>query len=139
MTLEYTGGCLCGAVRYRFTAAPITTRVCWCRDCQYLGAGSGTVNSGFPTSALTVEGPLTDYVRQAASGNTMHRRFCSACGTPMFSAAESRPQWVFVRVGTLDDPGAVTPVLTIWAASAPSWASIDDNLQCIAGQPPPAG
>lgn len=45
--MEITGGCLCGSVRYRFAAAPIVTRVCWCRDCQYPGAGSGTVNVCF--------------------------------------------------------------------------------------------
>jgi hypothetical protein len=137
MSLQYTGGCLCGAVRYRITAAPLTTRVCWCRDCQYFGAGSGTVNAGFPSSALSVEGTLTDYVSTAASGNTMHRRFCPACGTPVFSAAESRPTVVFVRVGTLDEPSAVTPVQTIWAASAPAWAAIDENVPCVAAQPPP--
>ena len=46
-----TGGCLCRAVRFQASAAPIVTRVCWCRLCQYLGAGSGTVNACFPSEA----------------------------------------------------------------------------------------
>ena len=32
----HRGGCLCGAVRYRFDAAPLATVACHCRDCQKL-------------------------------------------------------------------------------------------------------
>jgi hypothetical protein len=133
-----TGGCLCRAVRYQFSAAPIVTRVCWCRLCQYLGAGSGTVNTCFASNALTVEGELADFQSVADSGNKMHRRFCRVCGTPLFSAAESRPHLVFVRAGTLDDPEVARPAATIWTAQAPTWACIDSRLPNIAGQPPPA-
>lgn len=133
-----SGGCLCGAVRYRINAPPITTRNCWCRLCQYLGAGSGTVNAAFPSDAVRVEGDLTDYVSVADSGNAMHRRFCPVCGTPVFSAAESRPHLVFVRVGTLDKPEIAAPAMTIWTAAAPSWACIDQRTPRLAGQPPPA-
>ncbi len=50
--MAISGGCLCGAVRYTASAAPIVTRVCWCRVCQYIGAGSGTVNVCFPSEQL---------------------------------------------------------------------------------------
>ena len=30
----FTGGCLCGAVRYRITAAPVEALYCHCRMCQ---------------------------------------------------------------------------------------------------------
>src|ERR1700733_9379017 len=97
-----TGGCLCRAVRYEITAAPIVTRVCWCRLCQYIGAGSGTVNVCFASAALTVHGEPRVYRRVADSGNDMQRGFCPGCGTHLFSAADSRPHLVFVRAGTLD-------------------------------------
>ena len=136
--MQITGGCLCGAVRYRVAAAPIVTRVCWCRLCQYLGAGSGTVNTCFPSEAISIEGELGDFKSVADSGNIMHRRFCTACGTQLFSEAEARPHLIFVRAGTLDDPELAKPSVTIWTESAPIWACIDAALPTFTKQAPPA-
>jgi hypothetical protein len=135
--MEVTGGCLCGAVRYRITAAPMVTRLCWCRVCQYLAAGNATVNTCFPSNALTVEGQLSVFTLTADSGNVMHRRFCGKCGTQMFSEAESRPHLIFVRAGTLDDPKVVKPAMTIWTSAAPPWACIDERIPRVDRQPPP--
>ena len=134
------GGCLCGAVRYAVEAeAPLGVRQCWCRICQYLGAGSGTVNAIFARYAVTVSGPLTDYVSVADSGSIMHRRFCPACGSPLFSEAEPRPHVIVVRVGALDDPSLAAPRGIIWTKSAPAWACFDPALpRSEAGAPPPA-
>lgn len=135
--MEITGGCLCRAVRFRITAAPIATRLCWCRLCQYLASGNATVNVVFPSDAISVEGELCDYRSIAASGNVMHRRFCPTCGTQLFSAAESRPHLIIVRNGALDDTGLLAPSATIWTSEAPEWAWIDEALPQHAGQPPP--
>lgn len=134
---EVTGGCLCGAVRYRVAAPPIITRLCWCRVCQYLAAGHATVNVCFPSDAIRIEGPLSDYRSVADSGNVMHRRFCGTCGTPMFSEAEARPHLIFVRAGTLDDASIAKPSMNIWTASAPAWACLDGKIPSVPGQPPP--
>jgi len=137
--MQIAGGCLCGSVRFRITAAPIITRACWCRLCQYLGAGSSTVNVCFPREAVAVEGETRDYRSVADSGNVMHRRFCPQCGTPLFSEAEARPHLIFVRAGTLDDPEIAKPAATIWTSAAPTWACIDERIPRVEGQPPPAG
>jgi hypothetical protein len=136
--MKITGKCLCGAVRWESSEAPIVTRWCWCRECQYLGGGSGTVNSAFRTATFKVIGKTSDHVGIANSGNRMHRRFCPVCGTPLFSEAEVRPHLIFVRVGTFDDPDLAKPAMTIWTASAPSWACINEDLPRLEGQPPPA-
>lgn len=137
MSTEVTGGCLCGALRYRISAQPLLTRVCWCRLCQYLAAGSGSVNVCFPSQALTLEGKLSDFRSVADSGNIMHRSFCPVCGTQVLSASEARPHLVFVRAGTLDDSEVAKPSATIWISQAPSWACINQDLPRIAAQPPP--
>ena len=131
------GGCLCGAVRYRTAAEPITTRLCWCRVCQFIAAGNATVNICLPTAGFSITGELRDFVSIADSGNRMHRRFCPTSGTHLFSESESRPHLVFVRVGTLDDREIARPAATIWTASAPSWACVDERLPKSEGQPPP--
>jgi hypothetical protein len=135
--MEIHGGCLCRKVRYRISAQPIAMRLCWCRVCQYLGAGNATVNVVFPSNAITIEGELRDYQSIAASGNRMHRRFCPACGTQLFSESEARPHLIIVRNGTLDDTELLAPGATIWTAEAPEWAWIDESLPQHAGQPPP--
>ena len=123
-----TGGCLCKEVRYESKSDPIITRVCWCRVCQYLGAGSGTVNVCFPTPSFTVHGTTRVYRSVADSGNVMHRRFCPKCGTHVFAQSEARPHLMSVRAGTLDEPEIGKPSLTIWTAQAPSWAPIDPRI-----------
>jgi hypothetical protein len=137
MHMTISGGCLCGAVRYESSAGPKITRVCWCRDCQYLGAGSGTVNVFFPTDSFTVRGETRTYKSVADSGNVILRRFCPTCGTPLFTAAEVRPHIIGVRAGTLDDPNLVAPAVTIWTASAPRWACISESIPRVERQPPP--
>lgn len=136
--MTITGRCLCGAVRWKSAQLPIVTRVCWCRECQYIGAGSGTVNACFRTAAFTVTGETRDHRSVADSGNQMHRRFCPSCGTPLFSEAETRPHLIFVRVGTFDNPNLAEPAMTIWTSSAPQWARIDETLAQVEKQPPPA-
>jgi hypothetical protein len=137
--MPISGGCLCKQLRYEIAAdAPIAARVCWCRLCQYLGAGSGTANVVFPSEAITIAGESKSYTSIADSGSVMHRSFCPECGTPVFSEAETRPHQIIVRAGTLDDPELGKPTATIWTSSAPSWACIDATQPRGEGQTAPA-
>lgn len=134
---ERTGGCLCGQVRYRLTAEPVMSRICWCRDCQHI-AGNGTVNAVFPSSAIEISGTLGEYTSAAASGNQVRRRFCPDCGCHVLADSTGRMGLTVVRVGTLDDPSSVKPIANIWSASAPGWACLDPGLDRIEHQPLPA-
>ena len=131
------GGCLCGAVRYEMDAEPITTRICWCRVCQYFATGNAAVSVCFPSAGMSIVGETRDFASVADSGNKMHRRFCPVCGTHLFSEAEVRPHLIFVRAGSLDDLEIARPAATIWTAQAPSWACMDESLPSFEGQPPP--
>jgi hypothetical protein len=135
--LPITGGCLCGAIRYSVDAQPLGARTCWCRLCQYVAAGSATVNVIFPAEAVKIEGPLRTFDRVADSGNHLTRGFCPDCGTPVTSFAAERPHLMILRAGTLDDPGLIGPTAIIWADAAPDWAHLDPALPRHAAQAPP--
>jgi hypothetical protein len=137
--MSHQAGCLCGAVRLTIGADPIGVRQCWCRLCQYLSAGGGTVNVVFPTDVVSTTGEVRWTHQVADSGTQMRRGFCPECGTPIFSLAESRPHLTIVRAGTLDDPEIGKPQAAIWTSEAPSWACFDPELTLFERQPPPAG
>jgi len=136
-TLPITGGCLCGAVRFSIDAEPMAARTCWCRLCQYLGGGTAQVNVCFPSDKVSISGALTVYEGVADSGNLMRRGFCPTCGTPITSAAASRPHLLFIRAGALDDPNLMGPQATIWTEQAPDWALISDAIPRYPEQIPP--
>jgi len=133
----FNGSCLCGQVHFRILAEPGASRICWCRDCQKLAA-NGTVNAVFPSEAIEVTGTLAQFIKTADSGNQITRRFCAQCGTQIFSDSTGRPGLTVVRLGTLDEPSAITPTANIWTASAPDWACINTSLEQFQGAPPAA-
>jgi hypothetical protein len=133
---ERTGHCLCGAVSFTLSVEPLATRVCWCRDCQHL-ASNGTVNILVPADALAVSGTLAEHTKKAESGNEVTRQFCPTCGTHLFAKSSGRPLFRVVRTGNLDEPSSIKPSMNIWAASAPSWACLDPQLERVEHQPGP--
>ena len=133
--MAITGGCLCKAVRYEASAEPVTVRTCWCRTCQYVSAGSATVNVVFPSDKIRITGTTAEYESIADSGTHMFRAFCPGCGTPLFTRSDARPHLIGVRAGSLDDPELGRPQLTIWTSRAPSWACIDPGIPRDERQP----
>ena len=117
----FSGGCLCGKVRYASTADPVMTAVCHCTHCQKQAGSAYSVIVGVPRPALTVTGPLKDYVDKGESGLPVHRNFCPECGSPILTLVDAMPQLTFVKAGTLDDTSTLNPTMEIFCSSAQAW------------------
>jgi hypothetical protein len=135
--MQVSGGCLCKSIRFTVEGPPLASRVCWCRLCQYLGAGNGMTSVCFRSEGLQITGEPGWFESIADSGNVMQRGFCTTCGTPLFSRALIRPHLIFIRAGALDDPELLPPQMVIWTSEAPAWAVLDPALPQFEGQPPP--
>ncbi|MBN2751797.1 MAG: GFA family protein [Rhodospirillaceae bacterium] len=131
------GGCLCGNVRYRFEATPLAHIACHCRDCQYLSGGAESNIVAIPRSTFSITaGQEQIYRSTAESGTSVWRSFCPICGTPLFSGSAHRPELIFIRVGSLDDPSIYTRQIHIWTHSAPAWHLMEPNLPRTEKNPP---
>lgn len=131
------GGCQCGAVRYRLTAAPLSVYACHCKDCQRF---SGTTHSlSMVVRAGDVEltkGELWGFDKLADSGRTVRMMGCQTCGTKIWNVPLAAPEFLIVKPGTLDDIGWIKPIGSIWAASRPAWVELNPDEPNFDGQPP---
>lgn len=134
--MSYTGRCACGAVSLAFSAEPIATRQCWCRQCQQIASGGPTQNAIFKNDHVTIEGTLASNAWDAASGNTLTFYFCPSCGTQIYAQSSARLYLKTVRFGVIDEPHGLKPDAVIWTDDAPAWAQIDPSLESWPQQPP---
>ena len=129
MSDEMTGGCLCGAVRYRITARPKLQLACHCKNCQRVSGSAFSLSCLVPHEAFTLEGELKLYVGEADSGNKTRRWFCPTCGTGIYVEVAARPDAVALRAGTLDDASWFKPRVNLWTDSKQDWVPIDPKCK----------
>ena len=128
--MEVTGGCLCGAVRYRYSGEFLRQPICHCRDCQRWSGSAFHVGVIVRKSGFTLSGELRTYRATGDSGRWIDRSFCPACGTGLLHVLEVRgPDIVVIKAGTLDDPGVVVPNYEIFSRSRLPWVSIDADTE----------
>ena len=103
-----TGGCQCGAVRYRIGRLGRPT-ICHCRMCQ-------KAFGGFFAALVTARD--SKWTRGAPSyfqsSDKIRRGYCADCGTPLTYEAEDGLE---MAIGTLDNPALAAPVAQVNAAS----------------------
>jgi hypothetical protein len=136
MNDSFTGGCLCGAVRYECSTAPAMAGHCHCVDCRK-ASGTGHCSHMMVTKeGVTVTGEVKVYDAPADSGNIVGRAFCPNCGCAVHSVNSAMPDMIFLRASSLDDPEVFKPQFVVYAGRAPSWDYVDPELKTFETIPP---
>ena len=131
----FTGGCLCGDVRYE-ARDPIDAGYCHCRLCQRASGAPLLAWAAFPTTTFShTKGEPATYHSSAAG----RRDFCASCGTQIAFRDTRTPERIDVNIGSLDDPAAIEPEYHIWVGSRIPWLEIADDLPRYADDGPDAG
>ena len=121
----WTGGCLCGALRYEATVSKSENWYCHCRMCQK-ATGSAVSTSAIikKTQLRMLKGKAKFYQSSA----DIERGFCENCGSPMFFRP-IKEDWISILSGTLDDPEVAPPEGHYGIESRISWLKIADDLK----------
>ncbi|MCR9280002.1 MAG: GFA family protein [Pseudomonadaceae bacterium] len=136
MSEQHSGGCLCGNLRYQFSAdAVISAHHCHCRDCQKsTGSGKATIVL-LPTEALKIDGAMRVFTVTGSAGSHVTRGFCGDCGSPVISYVEEDPSMRFVKAGSLDDSSWLTIDSSFWSETATHWSGVTDEAPSFPGNP----
>lgn len=99
-----TGGCQCGAVRFRLSGLGRAS-ICHCRMCQKaFGSFFGPL-----VGARGLEWTRGEPARFQSS-NAVRRGFCQKCGTPLTYEYDGG---VEIAIGALDEPARAAPVIQV--------------------------
>ncbi len=103
--LEYSGGCQCGAVRFRVRGRLSDASICHCRMCQ-------KAFGAYYAPLVSVRGTEFSWTRgepkRFASSSLVSRGFCAECGTPLTYEA---PDGIAIAAGAFDTPERLPPLI----------------------------
>ena len=122
---RYTGGCLCGAVRFSIEGAMRQVIACHCGQCLRTHGNFGAYTSCDETRLHLEE---TRGLAWYVSSEFAKRGFCRICGSSLFWKPEAAA-YVAVSAGALDDAGPLKLAKHIFTADKPGWYAITDGLE----------
>ena len=132
-----TGGCQCGACRYRITGPIQDLYCCHCAECR------GQSSSAFGISAIVAvadfeltAGAPKRWRRPTSSGAGMDCCFCPDCGARLWHQSRDDPGSISVKGGTLDTPPDLTRAKHIWVSRKLEGVILPSGVETWPEEPP---
>jgi hypothetical protein len=127
--LPFTGGCLCGAVRFEVTEPLVSSGYCHCTRCQRRTGTAASPGARIAPGSLRVLAGA-EHIKAYEPDHGFAKVFCSACGSALWSQSQEDPEVVSIRLGALDDDPGIRPTYRQFVAYAAPWEPIpDDGLE----------
>ena len=128
-----SGGCQCGAVRYRVDGALTSPHICHCRMCQKAAGNYFMPLANAAKAEFTVtRGEIAWFY----SSDPVRRGFCARCGTPLIIETISAPH-LNITLGSLDESAAVAPLRQYGIEAKMPWFARLESLPGAATEDDP--
>jgi hypothetical protein len=136
--MTYSGGCLCGAIRYEIGRKHLNAMHCYCGMCRKAhGTAFSTHLVVRPDQLRWLPGNTARVAHESSPG--AFREFCPDCGTHVLVHGQTGDDTVAVPAGTLDGNPQVTIIGHMYTAERVGWHAITDELPQHPGWPPGFG
>ncbi len=97
---NYTGGCLCGAVKYRVHGPLRPVIACHCEQCRRTSGHYVAATAARNEDFALIEDRGLEWYRSSARAR---RGFCRTCGSSLFWKPADKDR-IHIMAGTLDQP-----------------------------------
>ena len=124
------GGCLCGAIRYRFTGEPKALGLCHCISCRRAAGAPAVAWTVVPRASFEI---LAGSPVRFRSSPPVERTFCGKCGTPLTYQSDEAPLTIDITTASLDRPERCPPKKEIWLDHRIPWMATNPSLEHYAG------
>ena len=130
----YEGGCTCRQVRYRMTSRPLIVHCCHCTWCQRETGTAFALNAMIESDCVQLlQGEMLVIDTPSNSGKGQRVSRCPKCLVAVWSNYVGAGDALrFVRVGTLDEPGALPPDIHIFTTSKQPWLVLPPGTPAVA-------
>ena len=126
MTDVYTGGCQCGAVRYRVAGPVRHASICNCRMCQKALGNVFGAWVEFDAPVQWTRGRPSLF----RSSLKVQRGFCNQCGTPLtYQWGDNNPA---ITIGSFDRPNQIVPTGELARDTGVAFLSAPNKFQALA-------
>lgn len=122
-----TGSCLCGALRYAVDGDLGPIAMCHCSNCRKANGSAFATNASVDKDAFRWTS-ATDTLGEYESSPGVFRQFCRNCGSQLLAHRNATPDFLRVRIGSLDSKITAKPALHIFVGSKAEWYDIADQL-----------
>jgi hypothetical protein len=131
-----TGGCMCGAVRYKISAPPLVQGLCHCNRCRPQSGSAFSTIIIIRRDTFTIEGETAVFDDTGSSGLYVARRYCPRCGSPLTTEPDVAPEHMFVKAGGIDNNEWFHSVVELFVGRRRPWVAPVPDAQQFEGNPP---
>lgn len=127
------GQCSCGEIKYEMTDSPLFVHACHCVNCQRQSGSSHALNAMIESKCIKVHSGTTEGVKVdtgSGMGQVIYR--CPTCKIGLWSHyVAAGDDFSFVRVGSLENPGAYPPDINIFTRSKQPWVTLPADIPAV--------
>ena len=122
------GSCLCKDVQFQFSETVGDYVYCHCQSCRKASGTAFCANIAVPFLNFKILKGKKSLGIFESSPNKM-RHFCQRCGSPLFTLVGENPDFIRVRLGSLDSDFTQLPAAHIFISEKASWDNPDINIE----------